>query len=211
CRRLGIRRGDTGQMCGIGGFLWLGPGSAPFNAERRLRSMIKTVRHRGPDDEGVWSDDICGLAHARLSIIDLSPAGHQPMGTADGRVWISFNGEIYNFQELRNELQAKGYSFRSQSDTEVIILGYLAWGERVIDRLRGMFAFALWDAEKKKLLLARDRVGKKPLYYARIGDLLLFGSEIKAILTWPQVERTPDYAAIDQYLTLQYVPAPRTA
>jgi asparagine synthase (glutamine-hydrolysing) len=173
--------------------------------------MIAPLRHRGPDDQGVWNDEVCGLAHARLSIIDLTPGGHQPMGSADGRVWLSFNGEIYNFQELRAELQAKGYSFRSQSDTEVIIYGYLAWGERVIDRLRGMFAFALWDAAGKKLLLARDRFGKKPLYYARVGDALLFGSEIKAILTWPDVDRTPDYVAIDQYLSLQYVPAPRTA
>jgi asparagine synthase (glutamine-hydrolysing) len=198
-------------MCGISGFLWLAPGRPPFDVEQRLWRMIAPLRHRGPDDQGVWNDDVCGLAHARLSIIDLTPGGHQPMGSADGRVWLSFNGEIYNFQELRAELQAKGYSFRSQSDTEVIIYGYLAWGERVIDRLRGMFAFALWDGAGKKLLLARDRLGKKPLYYARVGDALLFGSEIKAILTWPQVDRRPDYVAIDQYLSLQYVPAPRTA
>lgn len=198
-------------MCGISGFLWLGSGRPPFDIDQRLWGMISPLRHRGPDDQGVWSDGVCGLAHARLSIIDLTPGGHQPMGSADGRVWLSFNGEIYNFKELRAELQAKGYSFRSQSDTEVIICGYLAWGERVIDRLRGMFAFALWDSANKKLLLVRDRFGKKPLYYARVGDLLLFGSEIKAILTWPQVDRTPDYVAIDQYLALQYVPAPRTA
>ncbi len=191
--------------------LWLGSGRPPFDVDQRLWRMIAPLRHRGPDDQGVWNDSVCGLAHARLSIIDLTPSGHQPMGSADGRVWLSFNGEIYNFHELRAELQAKGYSFRSQSDTEVIIYGYLAWGERVIDRLRGMFAFALWDSVDKKLLLVRDRVGKKPLYYARVGDILLFGSEIKAILTWPQVERTPDYVAIDQYLALQYVPAPRTA
>jgi asparagine synthase (glutamine-hydrolysing) len=198
-------------MCGISGFLWLGRGQPPFDIDQRLWRMIAPLHHRGPDDQGVWSDGTCGLAHARLSIIDLSPAGHQPMGSADGRVWVSFNGEIYNFQELRAELQAKGYSFRSQSDTEVIIYGYLAWGERVIDRLRGMFAFALWDQSNKKLMLARDRFGKKPLYYASAGDALLFGSEIKAILTWPQVDRTPDLVAIDQYLTFQYVPAPRTA
>jgi asparagine synthase (glutamine-hydrolysing) len=198
-------------MCGISGFLWLGPGRPSFDVEQRLWGMIAPLRHRGPDDQGVWSDGVCGLAHARLSIIDLTAGGHQPMGSADGRAWISFNGEIYNFQELRAELQAKGYSFRSQSDTEVIIYGYLAWGERVIDRLRGMFAFALWDAADKKLLLVRDRFGKKPLHYARVGDALLFGSEIKAILSWPQVDRTPDYVAIDQYLSLQYVPAPRTA
>ena len=154
-------------MCGIGGFVWMGKGSAPFDAERRLRAMIKTVRHRGPDDEGVWTDQICGLAHARLSIIDVSAAGHQPMASADGRVWVSFNGEIYNFMELRRELEAKGYVFRSHSDTEVIVYGYVAWGENVFSRLRGMFAIAIWDRVNRKLLLGRDRFGKKPLYYAR--------------------------------------------
>src|SRR5260221_6418554 len=114
--------------------------------------MIETLRHRGPDDQGVWQDGVFGLAHARLSIIDLSPAGHQPMGSADGRVWISYNGEIYNFMELRTELEAKGYVFRSRSDTEVIIYGYLAWGERVFSRLRGMVAIALLGQADRKLL-----------------------------------------------------------
>lgn len=198
-------------MCGIGGFVWLRPGPAPFNAERRLRRMIKTVRHRGPDDEGVWNDELCGLAHARLSIIDLSPAGHQPMGSADERVWVSFNGEIYNFLELRRELEGKGFVFHSHSDTEVIIYGYRAWGEKVFTRLRGMFAIAIWDRLARKLVLGRDRFGKKPLYYARAGDLLLFGSSIKELLSWGEVDRRPDNVAIDQYLSLQYVPAPRTA
>src|ERR1700694_1498727 len=138
-------------MGGISGFLWTGQGRAPFDAERSLWRMIGTLRHRGPEDEGVWGDGICGLAHARLSIIDLSPAGHQPMGSADGRVWISFNGEIYNFMELRKELEAKGHVFRSRSDTEVIIHGYLAWGEQVFSRLRGMFAIALWDKSARRL------------------------------------------------------------
>jgi asparagine synthase (glutamine-hydrolysing) len=198
-------------MCGVGGFLWMGKGSTPFDAERRLRAMIKTVRHRGPDDEGIWTDHVCGLAHARLSIIDLSPAAHQPMGSADGRVWVSFNGEIYNFLELRRELETKGYVFRSHSDTEVIVYGYAAWGEKVFTRLRGMFAIAIWDHAKQKLILGRDRFGKKPLYYARIRDLILFGSEIKELLTWPEVSRQPDNVAIDQFLSLQYVPSPRTA
>jgi asparagine synthase (glutamine-hydrolysing) len=198
-------------MCGIGGFLWLGARPAPFDAERRLRAMIRTVRHRGPDDEGVWSDELCGLAHARLSIIDLSPAGHQPMGTGDERVWISFNGEIYNFLELRKELERRGFHFRSHSDTEVILYGYLAWGEKVFTRLRGMFAIAIWDRVSRKLVLGRDRFGKKPLYYARVGNLLLFGSAIRELLIWPEVERRPDHLAIDQYLTFQYVPSPRTA
>jgi asparagine synthase (glutamine-hydrolysing) len=198
-------------VCGIGGFLWLGSRPPPFDAERRLRAMIKTVRHRGPDDEGVWSDQWCGLAHARLSIIDLSPAGHQPMATADERVWISFNGEIYNFLELRRELEGKGYVFRSHSDTEVILYGYLAWGEKVFTRLRGMFAIAIWDRVSRKLVLGRDRFGKKPLYYAQTADVLLFGSAIRELLTWSEVDRQPDNVAIDQYLSLQYVPSPRTA
>jgi asparagine synthase (glutamine-hydrolysing) len=198
-------------MCGIGGFLWLGKTPVAFDAQRRLRAMINTVRHRGPDDEGVWTDELCGLAHARLSIIDLSPAGHQPMGTADNRVWISFNGEIYNFQELRRELEEKGYRFRSHSDTEVILYGYIAWGEKIFTRLRGMFAIAIWDRVARKLVLGRDRFGKKPLYYTQAGDLLLFGSAIRELLTWPEVERQPDHLAIDQYLTFQYVPSPRTA
>jgi asparagine synthase (glutamine-hydrolysing) len=198
-------------MCGVSGFLWMGQGAATFDAARRLKRMIATLRHRGPDDEGVWSDGVCGLAHARLSIIDLTPAGHQPMGSADGRIWVSYNGEIYNFQDLRRELEAKGYAFRSRSDTEVIVYGYAAWGDQVFSRLRGMFAIALWDRAARRLVLARDRVGKKPLYYAFVGEALLFGSEIKSILAWPGVDRTPDLAAIDQYLSLQYVPAPRTA
>jgi asparagine synthase (glutamine-hydrolysing) len=198
-------------MCGIGGFLWLREEAAAFDAPARLRAMIETLRHRGPDDEGIWTDGVCGHAHARLSIIDLSAAGHQPMGSADGRVWITYNGEIYNFIELRQELESKGFVFRTRSDTEVIVCGYQVWGEGVLTRLRGMFAIALWDNVSKRLLLARDRLGKKPLYYARVGDLLLFGSEIKALLVWPEVDRRADMVAIDQFLSLQYVPSPRTA
>ncbi len=198
-------------MCGIAGYVLLNPTVGGFDPSRRLRAMIGTLRHRGPDDEGVWSDDRCGLAHARLSIIDLSPAGHQPMGTEDARYWVSFNGEIYNFADLRRELESHGRRFRSHSDTEVLIEGYAVWGDGLIDRLRGMFAFAIWDRAERRLLLARDRFGKKPLYWAMVGGALVFGSEIKAILAWPGVDRTPDRAAIDDYLSLQYVPAPRTA
>ena len=198
-------------MCGVAGFLLLKPSAGGFDPSRRLHAMIATLHHRGPDDEGVWSDGTCGLAHARLAVIDLSPAGHQPMGSEDGRIWVSFNGEIYNFRDLRRELEGLGYRFRSQSDTEVLIHGYAAWGADMIDRLRGMFALALWDRADRSLLLVRDRFGKKPMYWARVGDALVFGSEIKAILAWPGVDRTPDRAAIDDYLSLQYVPAPRTA
>ncbi len=198
-------------MCGIAGFLLLRSNQPSFDPTRRLRTMISTLGHRGPDDEGLWSDGVCGLAHARLAIIDLSPGGHQPMADESGRIWVSYNGEIYNFKDLRGELIALGYRFRSQSDTEVLIHGYAEWGPDVVHRLRGMFAIALWDRATRSLMLARDRFGKKPLYLAQVGDVLLFGSEIKAILAWPGVDRTPDYVAIDEYLTFQYVPAPRTA
>ena len=197
-------------MCGVSGFLARAalPGDT---AETRLWAMIATLRHRGPDDEGVWTDGRAGLAHARLSIIDLSPAAHQPMASADGAVWITYNGEVYNFAEIRQELDALGYPFRSRSDTEVIVNGWHAWGPKIFTRLRGMFALAIWDRRSQSLILARDRLGKKPLYYAATTTAFLFGSEIKALLTWPGVPRTADPSAIDRYLTLGYVPAPDAA
>ena len=198
-------------MCGIAGFLAQRAPLPPETAEARLWAMIATVRHRGPDDEGVWSDGRAGLSHARLSVIDLSPAGHQPMASADGSAWIAYNGEIYNFQEIRRELEALGYPFRSRSDTEVIVNGWQAWGPGIFGRLRGMFALAIWDLPTRRLILARDRIGKKPLYYAAAGPGFLFGSEIKALLTWPDIARTPDLSAIHHYLSLGYVPAPQTA
>ena len=197
-------------MCGIAGYLLLRQSASDFDPTRRLGEMIGTVRHRGPDDEGIWSDGTCGLAHARLSIIDLSAGGHQPKSDPQGRIWVTYNGEIYNFKDLRRELEGMGYTFLSESDTEVLIHGYAAWGPDMVDRLRGMFAIALWDRSSRTLLMLRDRFGKKPLYWARVGDALVFGSEIKAILAWPGVDRSPDAAAIDDYLSLQYVPAPRT-
>ncbi|MGH7065899.1 MAG: asparagine synthase (glutamine-hydrolyzing), partial [Stellaceae bacterium] len=198
-------------MCGIGGFVAL-PSSLPrAEIEARLWRMVAVLRHRGPDDEGVWSDGRAGLAHARLSIIDRSPAGHQPMASGDGTVWITYNGEIYNCAEIGRELTALGYVLRSRSDTEIIVNGWHAWGPRIFSRLRGMFALALWDRRSQRLILARDRIGKKPVYWARTGSAFLFGSEIKALLTWPGFAREPDLAAIDRYLTLQYVPAPHTA
>ncbi len=198
-------------MCGIAGFLLSGVASPRGEIEARLWGMLAPLRHRGPDDEGVWTDGRAGLAHARLSIIDLSPAAHQPMASAGGDVWITYNGEIYNFEEIRRDLMALGYPFRSRSDTEAIVNGWHAWGPQVFSRLRGMFALAIWDRRTRRLTLARDRVGKKPLYYTRSGGALLFGSEIKALLAWPGVERRPDLAAIDAYLSLGYVPAPQTA
>jgi asparagine synthase (glutamine-hydrolysing) len=197
-------------MCGIGGVLSSRPAPAG-EIEARLSAMVATLRHRGPDDEGVWTDGRAGLAHARLSIIDLSPLGHQPMASADGTVWISYNGEIYNFSEIRGDLEAAGYAFRSRSDTEVIVNGWHAWGPRIFARLNGMFALAIWDARSRRLVLARDRIGKKPLYYTSSPARLCFASEIKALFAWPDVGRSADLAAIDRYLTLGYVPAPATA
>ena len=176
-------------MCGIAGFLHFDGRLDRDTAVARVTRMVDVIRHRGPDDRGVWTDGTCGLGHARLSIIDLSPAGHQPMATHDGRYWIVFNGEIYNFQEIRTELEARGAQFRSHSDTEVILEGYRVWGDAVIDRLRGMFAFALWDSTLQRLLLARDRLGKKPLYWCRLGNALIFGSELKALVAWPGLSR----------------------
>jgi asparagine synthase (glutamine-hydrolysing) len=198
-------------MCGIAGFLAAGSVPPAPELEARLWRMITPLRHRGPDDEGVWTDGRAGLAHARLSIIDLSPAGHQPMASADDSVWITFNGEVYNFREIRRELAALGYRFRSRSDTEVVVNGWHAWGPRIFARLRGMFALALWDRRTRRLILARDRIGEKPLYWARTRSGLIFGSEIKALHAWPDVPRTPDLGALDHFLTLQYVPAPKTA
>jgi asparagine synthase (glutamine-hydrolysing) len=158
----------------------------------------------------------CAVSGARLSIIDLSPAGHQPIASADGMNWLTYNGEIYNFAAIRDELAALGYVFRSRTDSEVIANGWHAWGPALFPRLRGMFALALWDRRTRRLILARDRLGKKPLYYRPGGSMpngaaFLFGSEIKAVLAWPGVPRTPNLNAIDSYLSLQYVPAPETA
>ncbi len=197
-------------MCGIAG-IFATKASAPADVSVMIDRMIKTIGHRGPDDRGTWVGQGMALGHARLSIIDLSAAGHQPMSSEDGNLQIVFNGEIYNFMELRAELHELGYHFKSHTDTEVILNGYHCWGEQVFRRLRGMFAIALWDQRTGKLVLARDRIGKKPLFYAWHGEVFLFGSEIKAILAWPGFKREPDYEAIHHYLTLQYIPAPWSA
>src|SRR5512139_219057 len=159
-------------MCGIAGFVDFG-GHAKDQAHARVRRMADSIIHRGPDEEGTYVDDFAALGHRRLSIIDLS-SGQQPMGVLDGKVNIVFNGEIYNFVELRAALEARGHRFRTQSDTEVILVAYLEWGEDCVERLNGMFAFAIWDARVRRLVLARDRVGKKPLYYCRKGSLVGF-------------------------------------
>jgi asparagine synthase (glutamine-hydrolysing) len=173
--------------------------------------MGELLAHRGPDGEGWWVDGPVGLVHRRLAIVDLSEAAAQPMTTADGRLRIAYNGEIYNFPALRRELEARGARFRTRSDTEVLLAAYRAWGLACLDRLRGMFAFALWDAEARRLLLARDRIGKKPLYYHLDADGLAFASEPKAFLADPAWRPEVDLGAISHYLTYQYVPTPLSA
>ena len=192
-------------MCGIAGQVNMD--GRPVNRER-IAAMGARLRHRGPDDQGVYVNGPVGLAHQRLSILDLSPAGHQPMSNEDGSVWIVFNGEIYNFQELRDSLPSS-HRLRSRSDTEVIIHLYEEHGVQCLSMLRGMFAFAIWDQRHQRLVLARDRLGKKPLFYTADERGLAFASELKALL----VDRTcPDIdpVALHHYLTFQYVPAPRT-
>ncbi len=198
-------------MCGIAGVLLPRAMLPRTELEARLWAMTETVRHRGPDDQEIWTDGLAGLVQARLAIIDLSSAANQPIASQDGSVWLTFNGEIYNFAEIRGDLEKLGYVFRSRGDAEVIANGWHAWGPRVLDRMRGMFALALWDTRSRRLVLARDRLGKKPLYYAPTPQGLLFGSEIKALLTWPGLARQPNLTAIHHYLSLQYVPAPETA
>ncbi len=199
-------------MCGITG-LWTRP---PFNAEAmraQVKAMSDEVAHRGPDDAGAWLDERAGIAlgHRRLAIIDLSPAGHQPMFSADGRWAIVFNGEIYNFLDLRAELTNAGYAFCGASDTEVILAAFSVWGvERALARLSGMFAFAVWDRETRRLYLARDRVGKKPLYVFRGDGVLLFGSELKALCAHPVFPRKIESRAIALFLRYSYIPAPLT-
>ena len=197
-------------MCGIAGLVTR---SDRLDVSATLASMAGAISHRGPDDEGFlearageWR---VGLAHRRLSIIDLS-TGHQPLGNEDGMIQIVFNGEIYNFQGLRDELIAAGHRFTTHSDTETIVHAYEEWGDDSVVRLRGMFAFAIWDGIKQRLLLARDRFGKKPLFLHESGGTLLFASEIKSILAFPGVERKVDQAALWEYLAYRYVPAPAT-
>ena len=194
-------------MCGLAGKL-LFDASRPVSRETLMR-MADCVAHRGPDAAGFYQDAGVGLAHRRLSIIDLA-TGDQPLANEDGSVQVVFNGEIYNFAELRLELESHGHRFRTRSDTEVIAHGFEQWGEDCVSRFRGMFAFAVWDRRRRVLLLARDRLGVKPLYYAPLPDGIVFGSEIKSLLEDPSVARDWDPEALDAYLTLGYVPAPRT-
>ncbi|HVE13416.1 MAG TPA: asparagine synthase (glutamine-hydrolyzing), partial [Elusimicrobiota bacterium] len=192
-------------MCGICGVTFDSPGKVD---PALLKKANDQISHRGPDDEGFFTDERAGLAMRRLAIIDLK-TGHQPMASPDGTLHIVFNGEIYNFQSLRAELEASGRRFATRSDTEVILALYEKLGPACVKRLRGMFAIAIWDSRKKRLFLARDRIGKKPLLYALGPGFLAFGSELRCLLNWP-VPRELCAEAVDMFLSLQYIPAPRT-
>lgn len=193
-------------MCGICGIFDLN--GEPISRDTLVR-MNGAIRHRGPDGDGVLVDREMGMAHRRLSIIDVGGGG-QPIGNEDGAVQIVFNGEIYNFVELRDELEAAGHRFRTRSDTEVIVHAYEQWGQDCVKRFNGMFAFALWDSRQRSLFLARDHLGVKPLYYAQIGGALVFASEIKSILEYPDCPRRMDMEALGELFTFRYVPAPKT-
>jgi asparagine synthase (glutamine-hydrolysing) len=189
-------------MCGIAGFSW--------RDEGLIEIVSRALFHRGPDQSGSYCDDSVSLGHRRLSIIDLSEHGRQPMSNEDGTIWITYNGEIYNFQELRDRLEGKGHIFQSRTDSEVIVHAYEEYGRECVQWLNGMFAFALWDRRRRELLLVRDRLGVKPLYYYQKGDKLVFASEIKAILQVPEIEREINHQALYHYIGYEFVPAPDT-
>ena len=195
-------------MCGIVGIL---SRSGNDRQEKLLSAMRDTMCHRGPDDAGMWwSPDVrVGLAQPRLAIIDLSPGGHQPMSDSSGRFWITFNGEIYNYRDLRTELEVLGHSFRTASDTEIILEAYREWGAGCLSRLNGMFAFGLYDCEARRLFLARDRAGEKPLFYHHSPRQFAFASELKALMADPSFPRELDLQSLDYYLTYGYVPGER--
>ena len=194
-------------MCGITGLINLN--GAPVSPVV-LKKMTDAIAHRGPDGEGHWIEGGVGLGHRRLSIIDLSPAGHQPMISTDHRYVLSYNGEIYNYRELRAELEAAGFWFRSKSDSEVVLHALVHWGADALLRFNGMFSLALWDRKARTLLLARDRYGIKPLYYARQGNTFAFGSEQKAITAVPDFARKLDKQALLEYFTFQNIFTDRT-
>lgn len=200
-------------MCGIAGILQFGAGTRNDDLAENARRMALALAHRGPDDSGVWTDAGAGVAlsHRRLSIVDLSALGHQPMVSASGRYVVTYNGEIYNFRGLRDELERLGCRFRGHSDTEVLLEAVERWGvQGALERFNGMFAFALWDASERALFLARDRFGEKPLYYGLFGDVLLFASELKAFRAHRSFRGRVDRGSLAQFLRYGYVPAPRT-
>ena len=192
-------------MCGINGVFWYRGGVADAEV---TRAQARAQRHRGPDDADVWAEGPAALGHRRLAVVDLSPTGHQPMSNEDASVWVSFNGELYNAPELLPELAKRGHRLRGSSDTQVLVHLWEEQGPELVHDLRGMFTFALYDARRRTLLLARDRAGKKPLYWHDDGQRIVFASELKSLLADPSVPRDVDPAAIADYLTFQYVPAP---
>src|SRR4030081_1573091 len=192
-------------MCGIAGFTYL-RGAASRGVAQRI---TEAIAHRGPDQQGVYDGSVATLCAVRLKIIDLA-GGNQPMVSDDGDTVIAFNGEIYNHGEVRTELESLGHRFRSNCDTETVLRGFEQWDTRCFDRFRGMFAVALWRESERRLVLIRDRMGIKPLYYYRHGDDIYFGSELKAILEHPSVPRKLDLTALDRYLSVNYVPGERT-
>ena len=197
-------------MCGIAGVLTLAATSRG-QLERNAIAMADSIAYRGPDDHGLWSDADAGIAliHRRLSIVDLSAAGHQPMISADGQLIITYNGEIYNFQELRRELEARGVRFRGHSDTEVMLEAFATYGiEATVKRLIGMFTIGVWDRRDRTLTLVRDRLGIKPLYWAKFGELFLFGSELKALRAYPGWTPRINRPAVAAFMRHNYVPAP---
>lgn len=200
-------------MCGLAGMLLPAPVASAEVLQAQVLAMGEALHHRGPDDGGSWVDAGAGiaLAHRRLSILDLSPLGHQPMASSDGRYVMAYNGEVYNFATLRAELEPLGHAFRGHSDTEVLLAAILQWGmEETLQRCNGMFAIALWDRQAQCLWLARDRVGKKPLYYGWAGDTLVFGSELKALWQYPAFDNDIDRDALTLLLRLDYIPAPHS-
>ena len=196
-------------MCGIAGFFYLTDRGEPLSKDILIQ-MGESLRHRGPDDGGCYYEGFLGLTHRRLSIIDLSSAARQPMSDEEGRFTITFNGEVYNYESLRDELEAKGRRFCSASDTEVVLKAYMEWGPSALSHFIGMFAFAIWDSREKELFVARDRLGIKPLFYYSDGTRFAFASELKALLLLPFFSRALDMQALYQYLVFQYVPGPRT-
>ncbi len=194
-------------MCGICGITY-------FNRDKRvdegvLRAMRDSLLHRGPDSAGVYIAGNIGLGHRRLSIIDLA-SGYQPVHNEDSTIWITFNGEIYNYKDLTVDLEAKGHRFYTKSDTEILVHLYEEYGEDMLSRINGMFAFCIWDQNKEEMFLARDRIGKKPLFYTINSDVFIFASEIKALLKYPSISREIDFLSVSKYLTYEYVPAPHS-
>jgi asparagine synthase (glutamine-hydrolysing) len=193
-------------MCGIAGFL---TDRVLPDARFTLQRMTRTLQRRGPDDEGFYLDEVAALGVRRLSVIDLE-TGHQPMANENGTIWVVQNGEIYNFRVLRDHLERRGHRFRTQSDTEVIVHAYEEYGEDCAAHLDGMFAFAIWDVRQRTLLLARDRMGEKPLYYYAGPDTIVFGSELRALLEHPAVPRELSLPSLTRYLSFEYIPAPHS-